>query len=157
VTNTKLSLVSIKSNVSISILIRHIDVEKTFSAWSTVDCSRFQKERWLPTMWKYQFKQPDSNRWCGKTNLSNPKVTNLNNLNRTSNATIRTYILHQKTFFKMITIKNDYRELNYREFQLVCPPGSSEQISHQLIDIFSISLKVSDFLVNSYPLSRKSW
>ena len=55
-------------------------------------------------MWKYQFKQPDSNRLCGKTNLSNPTVTddvvntNLNNLNRTPNATIRTYILHQVVY-----------------------------------------------------------
>jgi hypothetical protein len=79
-------------------------VEKTFSAWSTVDYSRYQKERWLPTMWKYQFKQPDSNRLCGKTNLSNPTVTddvvntNLNNLNRTPNATIRTNILHQVVY-----------------------------------------------------------
>ena len=55
-------------------------------------------------MWKYQFKQPDGNRLCGKTNLSNPTVTddvvntNLNNLNRTPNATIRTYILHQVVY-----------------------------------------------------------
>ena len=55
-------------------------------------------------MWTYQLKQPDSNRLCGKTNLSNPTVTddvvntNLNNLNRTPSPTIRTYILHKVVY-----------------------------------------------------------
>jgi len=39
---------------------------------------------------------------------------------------------HKKAFYKIITIKNDYGVLHYRVFQLVCLPGSSERISHQL-------------------------
>ena len=41
----------------------------------------------------------------------------------------------KKTLYKIIRIKKDYEVLHYQAFQQVCLPGSSERMSHQLLQL----------------------